>query len=198
MCGFLQFGGLNEHRYGIKKRCWWAIGVEALILRRVLLVTIAVALALSGPAHSKTSKGSPKADDSYVDTRDAGPTWLNYGPGIVRTGRSLVFMHTSNSSMLYDRYVITEKDKNFDRVKEWLSQHLQARLNLTTKVAYGAVRLGCDYMMLYSCDEPPDFELNDDGQAILFLSRQNFSGAGVKSVFHPRNSLHQTGIRMGW
>jgi hypothetical protein len=85
--------------------------------------------------------------DNYLGTHDAGPGWVNYGPGILRTGRSLVLMDTHNYSGLFDRYVITDKHQNFERVEKWLSEHLQYRLNLTTNVAYCAVKLGCDFIL---------------------------------------------------
>jgi hypothetical protein len=135
---------------------------------------------------------------------DGGLLSFNFGPAVLTSWKSAVFMEstlpnggaieptvynertgysTVSPPFTFDRYVVTVDDRNAVPVKQWLSEHLGNRLNLTPdKPAYGAFVLHFSYIMLFSTPSPPTFDLDEDGQPILFR-RTKFQNTELNKSF---------------
>src|SRR5277367_6619260 len=113
--------------------------------RLTAYIVCLVGLAVVTPAEAS------KQSDSQLSTKsvhDAGNFAFNFGPAILTSWKSAVFMEfrdggaiepiafpkslaTHTEPITFDRYEISDHDKNSDLVKQWLSDHLCHRMNST-------------------------------------------------------------------
>ena len=159
-------------------------------------IAFAVCLTVAHPSRADERQSSNRAA-ARNGVHDAGLLSLNFGPAILTSWKSAIFMeftvpnggiveptafprHAGGSPITFNRYVIAEGDKNFVSVKHWLHEHLRNRMNFSpNKPASGAFTLRFSYLLLFSSRTPPDFDLDDDGQPILFRRLEDFKNADV-------------------
>lgn len=61
--------------------------------------------------------------------RPNGLTWINYGPAVIHSSRYIVFVDFEDSTSRFNRFVISEKDANFGKVKSLISDRFENLLN---------------------------------------------------------------------
>jgi hypothetical protein len=182
----MQHNGYNQSQRCVPRK-------ERVLQTRLnssILLCCAIAAAIPQAIAAKTSSPRKATHDDLSgeipwSVRDSGPCWINYGPGIFESCRAVVYYEVlpASSPPLFNRYLITTKDDNFGTVRDWIKQKLENRINLSPAgPIHTAVFLGCDYILMFNSDNPPDTEVDEDLTPIL-MHHGPFKSPEIEKTF---------------